>query len=199
MFQLRDKNCHWVLGLINVSNGICLIVLSSLFLNQTWHLLKQQRNQAKEFAHVHEKPFKNSNWMKSAIPLVISSILGILIGVIQTIALVISLLMDNSKSYHQQRKMGWLVWLAAGMFIFILSTLSFGLAVILKAHEYRNPKDSVSFWTNYRFNSSELIHNVEGHAFCSALAWNCAVLLASMAIVAAKTFRQRAPHILLGM
>jgi len=95
--------------------------------------------------------------------------------------------------------MGWLVWLAAGMFIFILSTCSFALAVILKAHEYRNPNDSISFWTNYRSNSTELMHSFEGHAFCLALAWNCAVLLASMAIVAVKTFRQRSPHMLLGM
>ncbi|CAL8103278.1 unnamed protein product [Orchesella dallaii] len=167
MLKARDKNCHWFLGMINISNGICLIVVSSLLLNQTWHLLVQQRKQKEEFAHMHKAPFKNSNWMKSAIPLVISSVLGIVIGVIQTIALVISLLMDSSKWQY--------------------------------VHEYRNPKDSVSFWRKYQTNPSELMHSFEGHAFCSTLAWNCAVFLASIAIMAAKTFRQRSPHMLLGM
>lgn len=96
--------------------------------------------------------------------------------------------------------MGWLIWIAAAMCIFILSTLSFALAVMLKAHEYRDPQESISFWNNYLI--SEVTHNFEGHAFCSALACNAAFILASIAAVAGTVFRQNhheRPHLLLGM
>lgn len=80
-------------------NGVCLTTVSIILFNQTLYLLIQQSLQKNEtFAHVYREPFKNSNWMKSAVPLMVATTLGIFIGILQSFASLISLIMDNSKS-----------------------------------------------------------------------------------------------------
>jgi len=113
---------------------------------------------------------------------------------------------------EQQRKLGWLIWLTAAVIIFTLSSLTFGLAVMLKAHEVRDPHDSISFWIKYREGSGgggssekvTRVWNYEGHAFCSGLAINSVWVLVTMAVIAGNVFGggggiRDKPHLLLAM
>jgi hypothetical protein len=63
--------------------------------------------------------------------------------------------------------------------IVIFNIICFSLAISVKAHE---KKESAHFWTNYQF-QSKIVHNTEGHVYCSLLAGNTLFILITVSIL----------------